>query len=212
MSDRPPLLRRAILLAWVTIGYNLVEGLVSVYFGLADDALALAGFGADSFIEVGSAAIVLWRFRAAGGDGPALPRERAATAAIGALFLLLAAGAGAAALFALARAGRPESTAPGVLVSAASLGFMAWLWRAKRALALRLDSAALRKDADCSLACIQLSLVLLAGSAAFWASPALWWADSAAALGLSALIGREGWKTVAAARSPGFAGGCACAP
>jgi hypothetical protein len=43
----------------MTIYYNLVEGIVSVWAGAADETLALFGFGVDSFIEVISA-IGVW--------------------------------------------------------------------------------------------------------------------------------------------------------
>ena len=39
-------------LALFTIAYNLIEGLVSIWFGAKDEALTLFGFGIDSFIEV----------------------------------------------------------------------------------------------------------------------------------------------------------------
>jgi divalent metal cation (Fe/Co/Zn/Cd) transporter len=204
---------RAILLSWLTIVYNLVEGAVSVYFGVADGSMALAGFGADSFIEVFSAALVLWRFRAEEGAGTALPveRERRATLGIGVLFVLLAVGTAAGALAQLRAGGRPDTTLPGLVISAASLSFMFYLWRAKLAVARELDSCTVLKDADCSLACIKLSGVLLAGSAVFAAAPSLWWSDAAAALVLASFIASEGVRTIRAALKPGFAGGCGCA-
>jgi divalent metal cation (Fe/Co/Zn/Cd) transporter len=212
-TDRERLIGRALLLSWFTIAYNLVEGAVSVYFGVSDDSMALAGFGADSFIEVFSAALVLWRFRSEEGVGAGLPveRERRATLGIGALFLLLAAGTAAGALLQLGAGGRPETTLPGIVIASASLSFMFWLWRAKREVAQGLDSCTVLKDADCSLACITLSGVLLAGSALFMVAPALWWSDAAAALVLAVLISREGVLTIRAALRPEFAGGCGCA-
>ena len=54
--EHAKLYRTALWLSLFTIGYNVIEGLVSVFFGIADDTLALAGFGADSFIEVISGA------------------------------------------------------------------------------------------------------------------------------------------------------------
>jgi hypothetical protein len=39
-------------LALITIFYNIVEGMVSVFFGLEDGSMALFGFGVDSFVEV----------------------------------------------------------------------------------------------------------------------------------------------------------------
>ena len=44
--------KRASLLAQITIFYNLIEGMVSVFFGVADETLSLFGFGIDSFVEV----------------------------------------------------------------------------------------------------------------------------------------------------------------
>jgi hypothetical protein len=49
---RARLYARATHLAVLTIGYNLVEGLVSIGFGAKDESLALLGFGSDSFIEM----------------------------------------------------------------------------------------------------------------------------------------------------------------
>ncbi len=46
------LIRKAFALSLITIFYNLVEGLVSIYFGAGDETLALLGFGVDSFVEV----------------------------------------------------------------------------------------------------------------------------------------------------------------
>lgn len=40
------------MLAMFTVFYNIVEGLVSVYFGVKDETLSLLGFGVDSFVEV----------------------------------------------------------------------------------------------------------------------------------------------------------------
>jgi uncharacterized membrane protein len=42
----------AILLSQITVFYNLLEGLVSVFLGLEDETLSLLGFGIDSFVEV----------------------------------------------------------------------------------------------------------------------------------------------------------------
>ena len=46
------LINKALYLSLITIGYNLVEGVISIFFGLEDETLAFFGFGADSFVEV----------------------------------------------------------------------------------------------------------------------------------------------------------------
>ena len=84
----------ALWLAFFTIFYNTIEGLVSVYFGEHDQTLTLFGFGIDSFIEVisgvGIMAMVL-RIR----QNPDTPRgqfERTALRVTGWSFYLLAFG------------------------------------------------------------------------------------------------------------------------
>lgn len=212
-SARSRWIRRAIVLSWLTIGYNLLEGLVSIYFGIEEESVALAGFGGDSLIEVASAVLVLWRFRGESGraEGMSIDRERRATFGIGLLFLLLALITVAASASQLVSRAHPDTTVPGLVISALSLSFMFLLWSAKRKAGLALDSATVMKDAACSMACIQLSFVLFAGSLLYFVVPALWWADAAAALLIAGLIAREGWETVRSARSPDFSGGCGCA-
>jgi divalent metal cation (Fe/Co/Zn/Cd) transporter len=198
-------------LAVFTILYNVVEGLVSVGFGVADGSVALSGFGADSFIEVGSALIVLWRLREEGGCASTrLKRERNATLGIGILFVLLAVGAGLASVLQLVARRHPDTTLPGFAVAFVSLVFMFGLWKAKRRAARALDSRTLEGDAACSLACIQLSLVLFVGSLGFLVLPALWWADALAALAIAVLIAKEGLSGIRAALHPEFSGGCGC--
>ncbi len=198
--------RRALWLSGLTIAYNLLEGVVAMAFGWADDSVALFGFGADSFIEVASALLVVWKLR----DHANLARERKATQSIGWLFLVLAIGITGGAILQLNARSHPPTTLPGLVIATLSLSFMAFLWQAKRQAAQALDSATLAADAACSLACIQLSGVLFAGSLLFLLVPALWWVDAAAALGLALLIGKEGLGMVRAARSASFTGGCGC--
>jgi divalent metal cation (Fe/Co/Zn/Cd) transporter len=198
--------RRALFLAWFTVGYNLVEGGVSIFFGVKDESVSLWGFGLDSLVEVTSAFVVLWRLKGA----TSKERERRAVLAIASLFLILALSIVVGASLQLLHREHPATTLPGILVALLSLSFMGWLWRAKVRVAQALDSASLAGDAACSLACLQLSAVLLAGSALHAWHPALWWVDAVAAIGLAILIAREGAEAWRAARKPDFQGGCGC--
>ena len=145
---------RAVALVWASVAFNLAEGLVSLRFGVADRSIALLGFGADSFLEVGSALLVLWRLRGGAGARPdrELARERLVTRGIGLLLGLLgiATAAGADLQFAAGR--HPNTTYPALLLSLVSLACMLALWRAKLRAALALDSRAVASDAACSLA------------------------------------------------------------
>ena len=57
-------LRQALRLEWLTVGWNVVEGLVGVSAALAAGSVALLGFGIDSFVESASGAVLVWRLRA----------------------------------------------------------------------------------------------------------------------------------------------------
>lgn len=211
LQDHAAAAKLGLALAWFTIAWNVVEGVAAVAFGVSEGSLALLGFGVDSWVEVASAGVVLWRLRGETGRGPGLAtdREERATWWIGVLLLVLAGGIAVGAVVQIATGSRPDTGLPGLVIGAASLSFMWALWRAKLSVAHRLDSRTMLADAACSRSCIQLSVVLLAGSLIYLVAPALWWVDSVAALGLAWLVAREGRESIEASKR-GESGCCGC--
>ena len=69
-SARERLQRRGLLLAALTIAWNVIEAIVAISAGIAAGSIALIGFGFDSTIEVGSAFVVVWHFRGELRGGP----------------------------------------------------------------------------------------------------------------------------------------------
>lgn len=206
MTDQiPALKRRARWLAGFTVGWNVLEGVVAIGFGVADESVALLGFGMDSWVEVGAAAMVLWRLR--GGDRK---REKKAAAVIAVLLGILATTTVVASALQLYSGSHPDTTWPGVVIAGVSLSFMGVLWKTKSTVAEALNDAALRADAACSRGCLELSVVLLAGSLLYALVPSLWWLDSVAALVLAVLIGREGLGTWRASQQPEATGCGGC--
>lgn len=208
-EERARLLARANLLALVTIGYNIVEGLVSVGFGLQDETVALFGFGLDSFVEVISG-VGIWhmlrRLRANPGAERADAFEKRALRVTGGAFFLLAAGLVATAAVNVARGRAPETTFWGVVVGLVSIATMWALIRLKMSVGRALGSAAIVADAACTRACLALSFVLLASSLGYEAT-GLRHLDSLGALGIAALAWREGREAFTKART----GTCGCA-
>ena len=183
----------AFWLAIFTIFYNLVEGLVSIFFGVQDEALTLFGFGVDSFIEVlsgiGILAMVL-RIR----SHPETPRsqfEKTALRITGTAFYLLAAGLAATAIYNLISGHKPETTLPGLIISVISIAVMWALVWGKRKVGRALHSAAILSDANCTLVCIYMSLVLLAASLVYQFT-GFGLVDSLGAIGLVYFSIREG--------------------
>jgi divalent metal cation (Fe/Co/Zn/Cd) transporter len=156
----------ALWLAVFTVLYNIAEGLISIFFGINDEALTLFGFGADSFIEVmsgiGILAMVI-RIR----QNPNTSRTRFEVTALritGTAFYLLAVGLGATAIYNLFSAHKPQTTLPGLIISVVSIAMMWALVMGKRKVGRALNSVPILADANCTLICIYMSLVLLASS------------------------------------------------
>lgn len=167
--ERDKLVANANLLAILTIGYNFVEGLVSMLLGGADETLALFGFGVDSFIEVISA-VGIWhmirRIRNNQGETQDSFEERALHVTGGA-FYVLTTGLILMAGLNLVQQHKPEATLWGIIVSLVSMSFMWLLIHHKTRVGTALSSQAILADAACSKACLYLSVVLLIASAGF---------------------------------------------
>ncbi|MBK8809683.1 MAG: cation transporter [Acidobacteria bacterium] len=176
---------RGRLLAYLTIGWNSLEGIIAVGAGIVAGSIALVGFGVDSVIEVSSGAIILWRL--ASGER----RERLALRLVGFSFVALAAYVAFDAVKSLWFRELPEISYVGIAIAALSLVVMPFLAHAKRKVAAELNSNAMKADSRQTDLCAYLSAILLGGlilNAIF----AWWWADPVAALIMVPIITKEG--------------------
>ena len=73
-TDRVRLVRRSSRLTVLTVGYNLLEGVISLVAGALAGSVSLIGFGIDSGIEVLASITALWRL---GRDGEPVARAAA---------------------------------------------------------------------------------------------------------------------------------------
>jgi divalent metal cation (Fe/Co/Zn/Cd) transporter len=207
------LLARARYLALFTIFYNIVEGLVSVWMGADDEALALFGFGVDSFIEVISA-IGVWHMLTRIKDNAGETRdefEQRALRITGGAFYTLTAGLALTAAMNLYQRHKPETTLWGVVISLVSISFMWYLIHQKTKVGKALNSPAILADAACSRACVALSLVLLITSAGYELT-GIASLDAIGALLIAWLSWREGKEALAKARGLSCSCGCNGAP
>lgn len=192
-------LRRGLGLEYLTVGWNVVEGVVAITAALAAGSVALLGFGIDSFIESLSGGVLIWRLLAErrARDHEEIERlEHRARKLVAVSLFALAAYVAVDAGKALWLRERPEVSVVGIALTAVSLVVMQWLARAKRAVARELGSRAMEADAFQTTACFWLSVVTL-GGIALNALLGWWWADPAAALGMTYFLvreGREAWE------------------
>ena len=192
-NDKAPFYRWANLLALITIFYNLVEGLVSVFFGLEDETIALFGFGVDSFVEVMSGVGIWHMIRRMIQNGSENPDrfERTALKVTGTSFYLLTFGLLITAAVSLYKGYKPETTLWGIIVSAISILTMWILMHYKMKIGRQFNSQALLADAACTKTCIYLSVILLIASAGYEVT-GIGALDSLGALGIAILSVREG--------------------
>jgi divalent metal cation (Fe/Co/Zn/Cd) transporter len=165
-----------------------VEAAISLLAAWRARSPALLAFGGDSAIELASAVVVLWRFRASAAREHA---ERRAARIAGVLLFVLAGCVVATTVMALSGYSAPKPTFLGIGVLIAAGVFMPLLAKEKRRLSGATGSAALRADAAQSALCAYLSLIALAGLAI----NAIWhvtWADPIAALAVLPIIIWEG--------------------
>ena len=184
--------RKGRRLEYFTLGWNLIEAGVAVTAGIVAGSISLIGFGVDSVIESLSGGILLWRLQLHEADEH---RERIAVKLVGISFIVLAAYVAFEATKTLVLREEPEVSIVGIVLSCASLIVMPLLARAKRRVAVNLESRSLESDSRQTNLCAYLSAILL-GGLALNALLGWWWADPIAGLIMVPIILREGIRTL----------------
>jgi len=196
-------LRLGVRIELVTIIWMTIEASIAIVTGFATHSVSLQGFGIDSIIELISGGVLLWRLRVEqrGGTTGVVERaeRRAAWITAISLFALAVYIVGDSAFAFLTRS-RPEASWWGIGLAIAATIIMPLLWRGKLRVARRIESAALKADAMCSITCAYMAITLLVGlllNKFFgW-----WWADPLAALALVYFIVKEGREALHEART-----------
>jgi divalent metal cation (Fe/Co/Zn/Cd) transporter len=179
------LLKRGLLLEYITLGWNVVGTAIAIWAGLKTASLALFGFGIDSLIEILASVVVVWQLKAINKDN-----ERLALKLIGTAFLLLS-------LYLLVRAVQvllahvhPQTSVIGGMWLFVTAVVMFALAYGKRKVGKQIPNVVLMEEAIVTVVDGLLAVAILLGviSNAFlgW-----WWADAVASLVLVVVGGRE---------------------
>lgn len=160
------LINTAFILSIITIVYNVIEGIVSIYFGINDETLSLLGFGTDSFVEVISGiGIAHMTLRMRFSKIENTDRfERQALRITGVGFYILTLGIIIGATLNIIYDNKPTTTLPGIIISSLSIATMYFLMRYKRIIGEKLNSDAIISDSNCTKSCLYLSIVLFLSS------------------------------------------------
>lgn len=180
-------------LAIFTILYNIGEGIISTYFGFKDGSLALFGFGADSFVEVISGigiAIMIGRIQK-NEKSKRASFENIALKITGTGFYILVAALLVSSIYNIWTKHKPQTTLWGIIISLISILVMWLLTTWKRKVGKELNSAPILADANCTLVCFYMSVILLISSGIYelFKIPYI---DSLGTLGISWFAFKEG--------------------
>jgi len=199
----------ALLLSVITILYNIAEGLISIFFGLTDETLALFGFGLDSFVEVISGIGILHmiiRMK----RNPISERdrfERTALKITGFSFYLLCAGLILASVLLIINDVKPDTTIVGIVISLISILTMYALLHYKLKVGRALNSDAIIADANCTKTCFYLSFILLASSLSYELFK-IGYLDIAGSVGIAYFAFKEGKESIEKSNSSKLS--CSC--
>jgi divalent metal cation (Fe/Co/Zn/Cd) transporter len=195
--NRQAVAQRGKRLEYFTIAWNSLEGLVAVVAGALAGSISLVAFGIDSFIEVTSGAVLLWRMAVDADVRKREQNEKLSLRIVGVCFLALAVYVGYESVSDLVKRIAPEHSIPGIVLACVSLVVMPVLSRAKKKVATDLGSSAMHADARQTDFCVYLSAILLVGlllnAALGW-----WWADPFAGLIMVPIIAKEGFDGIRA--------------
>ncbi len=192
----------AFALAVFTIVYNIAEGVFSTYLGFEDESLALFGFGTDSFIEVVSGLGIchmIFRIQK-NANSQRDDFERTALRITGGSFYVLVAGLVVSSVYNIYSGHQPITTFWGVVISLLSILVMWLLVLWKRKVGRALNSEPILADANCTMVCIYMSVILLISSGVY-ALFSLPYVDSIGTLALAYFAFKEGQECFEKAKS-----------
>jgi hypothetical protein len=193
---------QALRVCYATLGWSGLQGAAAVAEGLQRRSAGLAGVGATLLLDMGSSAVLVWRFRHP--DGGARP-ERAAAVVASVALAGVAVGLAIGSLVLLVSGVPAHVGTLSVALAGAGLATLPPLARWKYRVAVRVGSVALRTDAHITSVAATMAGVTLVGLAA--TSLLRWnWADPVAGLVVAALaVGALVWEPRSS--SPGEASG-----
>ncbi|HEY4695770.1 MAG TPA: cation transporter [Candidatus Hydromicrobium sp.] len=189
--------KRALILSYFTVGYNILEGAFSIIAGILANSIALEGFGLDSFVESLSGSVMIWRFRKYGRlsrEGEERVEKRAARLVAVSFFIL--------AVYILYESIRklyfkeiPAPSLIGLVVVILSIIVMPVLFYLKYRTGVLIKSKSLIADSKETLACVLLSFAVLFGTGLNYLN-GFWQADPIAGIFIAGYLVKEGFFTL----------------
>jgi len=189
--------KKALRLSYITVVYNILEGLVSIFAGSLAGSIALIGFGLDSFVESLSGGVMIWRFRKHGqiSEEEEEEVETKAVKFVGYTFFVLGSYVLYESIRKLLVYEAPEGSLLGIIIAIVSIIVMPILFYSKYQTGKSINSRSLMADSKQTLACVFLSMALLIGLGLNY-FVGLWQADPIIGVLIAIFLVREGYTTI----------------
>jgi divalent metal cation (Fe/Co/Zn/Cd) transporter len=168
---RGQLIQRGFALEWATLGWNVVGIFILGFAAIQARSVALAGFGLDSFVEIGASTVVLWELS---GTGEA--RQKRALQLIGIAFILLCLYIGAQSVIVLLNGYHPRHSPLGIAWTAITAVVMFALAAGKARTGVAINNPVLQTEGRVTFIDGLLATAVLLGlllNLVF----GFWWAD-----------------------------------
>ncbi|WP_455279190.1 cation transporter [[Eubacterium] cellulosolvens] len=186
--------KKALYLSYFTVGYNVIEGILSILAAFLSGSIALFGFALDSFVESLSGVIMIWRFRKKRLAKEEERIEKRAVRFVGYTFFILAFYVAFESMRKLYEFEAPHPSILGIIIATFSIIIMPILSHMKYQTGKLLESKSLIADSKETLACAALSAALLTGLGLNYFL-GLWQADPVIGLVIAAFLIREGYES-----------------
>ncbi len=189
--------KKALSLSYFTVGYNVLEGIVSIIAGSLAGSIALVGFGLDSFVESLSGSVMIWRFRKHG-KMTEEEEERVEAKAIRLIaytFFILGSYILYESVKKLCFHEIPYPSLLGIIIAIVSMIVMPVLFYIKYRTGKSINSKSLMADSKQTLACAFLSVALLIGLGINYLY-GLWWADPVVGVIIVIFLIKEGYTAL----------------
>jgi len=189
-----PLHKKALSLSYFTVGYNIIEGIVSILAGVLAGSIALIGFGLDSFVESLSGSVMIWRFRKHEqmSEEEEERIEAKAVRLIAYTFFILGAYVLYESVKKLYLQEMPDPSLFGIIIAIVSIIVMPVLFYMKYQTGKTINSRSLVADSKQTLVCCILSVALLIGLGLNYLY-GFWQADPIVGLVTVVFLVREGY-------------------
>jgi len=195
--------QQAIIISWVSISLTMATGCTGLIYALLFDSMAMLGYGLNSFVDVFSSILVLWRFsqshrsdQLAADEAYNRRLEKKAGVGISITFVGIALLVGAQASAHLVETQKPTDDEALLILAAASVMVFTVTACIKWFISGQLQSSTLMKDAISSFAVAVLSLGVCISASAYKADHHVWWFDAVVALITSVLLFTYGARTL----------------